>query len=173
MSEQRPIHCYWDGEVFRPDSPYKVRCADKQFARGEVLRLVDEPEHSTRSRQHMFAAVEEAWKNLPPLLAERFSSPDALRKYALIKSGHCYSDSVICPSHADAMRVSAWGRQIDEFTLVTVNKNVVTRYTAKSQSKQAMSKEEFQTSKDDVLRVVSELIGVAKQELADNAGKAA
>lgn len=173
MSSGAPhIEAIWDGEVFRPISPYWARRADRQFAKGEVLRLMDDPERSTNSHNHLFAAVQEAWRNLPPLMAERFNSPDALRKYALVKSGHCYSESIACPSHADALRVSAFVRSADEFAIVTVAKNVVTRYRPKSQSRQAMSKEEFQRSKDDVLRVISELIGVAKQELSD-AGHAA
>lgn len=173
MSGGAPIESIWDGEVFRPVSPYWARRADKQFARGEVLRLIDNPERSTNSHNHLFAAVEEAFKNLPPLMAERFSSPEALRKYALVKSGHCYSESVTCPSHADALRVAAFVRGDDEFAVITVKKNVVTRFRPKSQSRRAMSKEEFQKSKDDVLRVVSEMLGVAKQELSDAADKAA
>lgn len=173
MSSGAPINAFWDGEVFRPESPYMARRADRQFARGEVLRLIDNPERSTTSHNHLFAMVEEAWRNLPPLMAERFNSPEALRKYALVKSGHCYTDSVICASRADALRVAAFVRNAEEFSVVTVEKNVVTRYKPKSQSRQAMSKEEFQESKDDVLRVISEMIGVAKKELSDNAGRAA
>lgn len=172
MSHEVPIEAVWNGQVFEPTSPYWVRRADKQFARGEILRIVHAAERSTNSHNHLFAAVEEAWKSLPPLMAERFNSPEALRKYALVKSGHCYTDSVICASRADALRVAAFVRNAEEFSVVTVDKNVVTRYKPKSQSRQAMSKEEFQASKDDVLRVISEMLGVAKQELSD-AGRAA
>lgn len=167
MSTGAPVEAIWDGEVFRPISPYWVRRADREFAKGEVLRLTNEQERSHKSHAHFFAAVEEAHRNLPPLMAERFPSPDALRKYALVKSGHCYSDSIICPSHADALRVAAFVRASDEFAVIDVKKTVVTRSVPKSQSYQAMSKEEFAASKDDVLRVISEMIGVSKQELSD------
>lgn len=173
MSRGAPIEAIWDGEIFRPINPYWVRRADKEFIKGEVLRLVNQPERSTKSHNHLFAAVEDTWRNLPPLMAERFNSPEALRKYALVKAGHCFSESIACPSHDDALRVASFVRGNDEFAVVTVQKNMVTRYTPKSMAHSAMSSDEFKKVKDDVLRVLSELIGVAKQELSDNAGKAA
>lgn len=173
MSSESPVELVWTGEVFRPTAPYWVRRADKQFARGEVLSMAHRAQRSSKSHNHLFAAVEDTWRMLPPLMAERFNSPESLRKYALIKSGHCFSDSITCPSHADALRVAAFVRGNDEFAIVTVQKNVVTRYTAKSMSHTAMSKEEFRKAKDDVMDVLSKLLGVAKQELSDNAGRAA
>lgn len=173
MSSGAPIECVWDGQFIRPISPYWVRRADREFAKGEVLRIVHQPERSTKSHNHLFAAVEDTWRSLPPLYAERFNSPAALRKYALVKSGHCYSDSITCPSHADALRVAAFIRGDDEFAVIDVQKNVLTRYRPKSMSHTAMSTEEFKKAKDDILRVLSEMIGVAKQELSDNAGQAA
>lgn len=165
MSSGAPIEATWNGEVFQPISPYWARRADREFAKGEVLRLVNEPQRSTNSHNHYFAAVENAWHNLPPLMAERFNSPDALRKYALVKAGFCNSDSVTCPSHADALRVAAFVRPMDEFALVTVNKNVVTRFVPKSQSYKAMSKADFQASKTRVLEIIADLIGVSANEL--------
>lgn len=165
MTDRGPIETIWDGEVFRPTSPYWVRRADREYARGEVIRVVELPERSSAAHNFYFAAVQNAFDSLPPLMAERFSSPDALRKYCLIKSGHCYSDSIVCPSHADAMRVAAFVRGADEFALVDVKKNLVMRFTPKSQSFKAMGKEEFAKSKDDVLRVLSELLGVTAGEL--------
>lgn len=165
MSSGAPIECIWNGAAFRPVTPYWVRRADKEYAKGEVLRLVNQQARSTNSHNHYFAAVANAFDNLPPLVAERFNSPDALRKYALIKGGYCTSESVVCPSHADALRVAAFVRPIDEFALVTVAKNVVTRYVAKSQSYREMDKKTFAESKDRVLEIIAELIGVTSNEL--------
>lgn len=165
MSIHAPIECAWDGEVFRPTGPYWVRRADKEYAKGEVLWLVNEEERSHKSHAHYFAAISNAWSNLPPLVAERFNSPDALRKYALIKGGYCTSDSITCPSHADALRVAAFVRPADEFALVTVSKNIVTRYVAKTQSYRGMDKKTFAESKDRVLDIIAELIGVTRGEL--------
>ena len=168
MTERAPIECHWDndGQVFRPTSPYQARRAAKDYGDGEVVRLVELPERSTASHQHFFASVEDAHASLPPLMAERFPSPEHLRKYALVKSGHCYSDSMVCSSHAEAARIASFVRARDEFSLVTVSKNVVTRYVPKSQSYRSMGKEEFAKSKDDVLRVIAELLDVSKSELS-------
>lgn len=165
MTTGAPVQAYWTGEVFEPVSPYWVRRADKEFAKGEVLRLIHVEERSLNSHNHFFAAVKNAWESLPPLMAERFNSPDALRKYCLIKGGYCISDSLTCPSHADALRVAAFMRPIDEFALVTVSKNVVTRFVAKSQSYREMDKKTFAASKERVLEIIAELIGVTTDEL--------
>jgi hypothetical protein len=70
------------------------------------------------------------------------------------------------------MRVMAFAKARDEFSLVTVNKNTVTRFVAKSQSMRAMGKVEFQASKDAVLEVIAGLLEVSKGELIA-AGEAA
>lgn len=173
MSGNAPIEAFWTGEVFQPCSPYWARRADRVFTRGEVLRLVDEPQRSNAAHNHYFASIQNAFDSLPPLVAERFNSPDALRKYALIKGGFCDSDSVTCPSHADALRVAAFIRPMDEFALVTVKKNVVTRFVPKSQSFRSMGKEEFQASKTSVLEIIADLIGVSAAELQASAPTAA
>jgi len=165
MTGGAPIECFWNGEVFQPTGPYWVRRADKDYVKGEIYRLVDIPERSHKTHAHYFACVNKAWENLPPLMAERFSSPDALRYYCLIKAGFCTSESIVCPSHADALRVEAFVRSADAFSLITVKKTIVTRYVAKSQSYKAMGKAEFAASKEKVLDVLAELIGVTSNEL--------
>lgn len=172
MSERSPIQCIWNGRSFAPVSDYWIRRAAKDYAEGEIIRMVELPERSSASHNHFFASVENAFQSLPPLMAERFPSSEHLRKYALVKSGHCYSESITCPSHADAMRVAAFTRGGDEFSLVTVSKNVVTRFAPKSQSYRSMDKAEFAKSKEDVLRVIAEMLDVSKSELS-NAGEAA
>lgn len=173
MTSGAPIEAVWTGEVFQPLDPYWVRRADKEFARGEVLRLIHQAERSHNSHAHYFASVTEAWKNLPPLMAERFASPDHLRRWALIKAGYSNSHSLPCASPAEARRLAAFIRPLDEFSVVTVTGSVVSVFTAKSQSYQTMDKKEFAESKEKVLDIISAEIGVAKRELTDNAGRAA
>lgn len=166
MTERAPIPCMFDGEAFKPVSPYWIRRAAKDYGQGEVVRMIEQPERSGASHNHFFVSVENAWQSLPPLLAERWPSAEHLRKYCLIKAGYCYSDSIVCPSKADAMRMAAFARAGDEFALVDVTRNVVTRYRAKSQSYRAMGKAEFQASKDAVLDVIAGILDVSKTELA-------
>jgi hypothetical protein len=167
MTERGPIECTWDGEAFKPVSPYWTRRAGREYVLGEVYRMADVPERSAGAHNSFFAEVERAWESLPPLMAERFPSPKHLRSYALIKSGHCYSDSIACPNHAYAMRIAAFVRSSDEFALVTVEKAMVTRFTPKSQSYHSMGKSEFNKSAEDCRRVLAEMLNVSQQELAD------
>lgn len=173
MNTGAPIECCWDGEVFRPISPYWQRRADREFARGEILRLTHNAERSMNSHRHYFAAVTEAWRNLPPLMSGRFPTPEHLRRYALIKAGFFNSQSMPCASPAAARKLASFIRPIDEFSIVTTEGATVTVYTAKSQSYQHMDKKTFAESKDKVLDVIAAEIGVARNELTDNAGAAA
>jgi len=160
-----PIDAIWDGEVFKPATPYMARRADKQFGRGEVLHLEHVEERSTRSHAHFFARVHEVWANLPPLQAERFKSPEHLRRWALIKAGYCDSQSMPCGTASAAKKFAAFIRPLDEFSVITVNGSVVNVFRAKSQSYRTMSKKEFQESKDKVLEIIADLIGVTGDEL--------
>jgi ABC-type nickel/cobalt efflux system permease component RcnA len=54
---------------------------------------------------------------------------------------------------------------MDDFAVVTVSEAVVTVYTAKSQSMRAMGKKAFAESKEAVLRILSEMLGVEVGQL--------
>lgn len=99
-------------------------------------------------------------------LAQHHKSPEGLRKFALIQTGHCDAMTTVCMFKTEALRLASLIRRLDEYAVVVVDGKIVTRYTAKSQSLQAMGKAAFQQSKDDVLGFVSSLIGVAPADLA-------
>jgi len=120
---------------------------------------------SAVSHSHYFAAVNEAWRNLPEDMADDFPTSEHLRKWALVKSGFRDERSIACSSRAEALRIAAFVRPIDEFAIVVVREAVVTVYTAKSQSLRAMGKAEFQRSKDGVLDVLAKLIGTSTEDL--------
>lgn len=147
--------------------------ANARFVIGEAYTLVEHQERSSASHAHFFAAVNEGWMNLPEDQAERFPSAEHLRKYALIRTGYSDSHTLVCSSKAEAQRVAAFMRPIDEFAVVTVQGATVTRFTAKSQSYRAMGREDFQKSKDAVLDYIASLIGVERADLASTEGKAA
>jgi hypothetical protein len=172
MSEAPPIRFAWDGESMTPMGRY-ARIADAHYVVGETYQLVPHQDRSKKTHNHQFAEIEEAWQNLPEHLAERFPSPEHLRKFALIKSGFCDSQTVVCGSRAEAIRWAAVLRPIDEFSVVTVEGSTVTRYTAKSQSMRAMGKQVFQASKSAVLDVLAGMLDVTPAALASNAGRAA
>lgn len=160
-----PILFSWDGEVMRPVGHVWAKRADKEFVIGEAYTLDQHFERSTASHRQYFAAVNEAWKNLPEALAADFPSMEHLRHYALIKAGFCDSNTLVCSSKAEAIRVAAFIRPNDEYSIVTVSGLTVTRFVAKSQSYRAMPGGEFERSKEAVLGIVSAMIGTTPAEL--------
>lgn len=165
-----PLDFLWDGDAMKPERP---GMADKQYVVGEVYRLVPIEDRSGNSHRHYFACVNESWKNLPEVIAQRYPTPDHLRKWALIKAGYCDARSIVAVSEAEARRLAAFIEPMDDFAVVTVCVAVITVYTAKSQSMHAMGKIEFQQSKDKVLDVLAHMIGISTAELQKNAGAAA
>lgn len=167
-----PIIYRWHQGRMEPLQRFHNLCAS-QFVEGEHYRLSEIEERSLRSHQHYFAAISTAWQNLPEEYAQEFASPEALRKWALIKTGYCNRDSIALDSHDDALKVAAWARRQDEFAVVSVSGSTVTRYTAKSQSYRAMPKGEFQASKQAVLDFLDDILSVERGQVHENAGQAA
>lgn len=161
-----PIECVWTGDDFRPINSWWTARARKQFVVGEVYKVVDEPERSSRSHAHYFARIQDVWDSLPVLQAERFKSPEHLRRWALIQGGYSNSHSMPCGSPSAAKQFAAFVRPIDEFAVVTVEGSVVSIHTAKSQNYRSMDKKTFQESKTKVLEIIADLIGTTAKELS-------
>jgi hypothetical protein len=162
----------WDGEAMRP-LPAFAAAASERFGVGEVVALAPAEPRSSLSHRHYFACVREAWVNLPEGLAERFATDEHLRKYALIKAGYRDERCIVCASRAEARRIAAFIQSIDDYAIITVSDTVVTQFTARSQSGAAMSKAEFQASKDAVMGLLSEMIGVDSTTLAQASRRSA
>lgn len=160
-----PILCHWDGEAMRPLNTAWAKRADQEFVVGERYQIAAIEERSAASHNHYFAALAEAHANLPEEIAERFSTVDHLRRYALIRTGYRDERSIVCASKAEAQRVAAFIRPMDSYAIVTVSEAVVMVWAAKSQSKKAMGKQTFGESKEAVLNFVATLIGVNADDL--------
>lgn len=162
----------WTGYAFEPLGGFR-KAADREFVIGQVYRMEEVQQRSDASHRHEFAAIAEAWKNLPESLADLYPSPEHLRKRALIE-GNYYNETIIdCGSKAAALRVAAFARSEDEFALVITRGTAVVVRKAKSQSRRAMSPAEFQASKEAVLGIVSAMVGVTADKLASEAENAA
>ena len=161
-----PAMFEWDGDVMKPLERFRHRC-DEQFVIGQTYRLIAEEERSTVSHNHFFASLNEAWKNLPHDIAERFPSSEHLRKWALIKSGYADERTIVCDTHNDATKTAALFAYFNEHGVVVVKGRVLSILTAKSQSARAMDKKTFQDSKQAVLDTVAAMIGVTSQKLQD------
>lgn len=172
MSEV-PILFDWDGEAMVPASPHWAKRCDEQFVVGEKYRLAIHEERSANSHNHYHAAVHDAWMNLPEELAAQYPTPEKLRKHALIKAGFANTREVVFETPEDALRAAAFARALDDYAVVTVRENVVTMYTAKSQTYRAMNKDDFQASKQAVLDILEGFIGAEPGDLRREAGQAA
>ncbi len=167
-----PILVEWDGEAFQPAGSLHKKRANEQYVVGERYTMDVLEQRSAESHRHYFAAIHEAWQNMPERLGEKFASSEHLRKFALIKAGFRDERSITCSSKAEANRLAVFIRPLDDFAVVTVVGATVTMYTAKSQSMRAMGKVDFAASKDAVLDVIARMIGTSAEDLA-KAGEAA
>jgi len=172
MSRYAPIVFRWDGESMVPLSRFANR-ADETFVVGECYQLEPVDEVSQKSRGHFFAVLKECWKNLPEDLADQFPTTEALRKKCLIKAGFRDERSIVTLTNAEAQRVAAFIRPIDDCSIVLVKNNVVLQYTARSQSQKEMGRKEFEASKDAVFKILNDLVGLPIGSLEREAGQAA
>lgn len=162
MTSLYPLHFQWSGDAMVPLNP---RAADRQYVIGETYYLDHREDRSAASHAHYFAALNEAFQNLPDDVAERLPTVEHMRKYALVMTGFRDERSLIASSAAEARRLAAFIKPMDDFAVVSVSGAAVVVLTAKSQSMRAMGKAEFQRSKDLVLEFVASLIGVSRPEL--------
>ena len=86
----------------------------------------------------------------------------------MIRTGWHSSHVLTCGTRADAMRVAALARTLDEFAVVDLppQGSVVTVYTAQTQSAR-MGNADFQKSKTAVLDFLADMIGVTTKQLAE------
>jgi hypothetical protein len=160
-----PLLFRWEGDCFKPIPRHAKEC-DARYTIGEHYALEEIKERSTKSHAQYFAALNDAWLNLPETIAQRFATSEHLRKHALIGCGYFDKRSIQAASKAEALRLAAFIRPMDEYAIVTVSAALVEVYTAKSQSYKAMGKKDFQDSKTAVLDYVAALIGTEAERLS-------
>lgn len=158
MSQTTNIIYEWDGMAMVPMPRFQKLC-DREFVVGEQYRMDAKEQRSIASHNHFFATVAEYWQNLPETIADQWATPEHLRKWALIKCGYFNQTSHVANSKAEALRLAAFVRPLDEFAIVVVRECEVSVFTAKSQSKKAMGAAGFQKSKEAVLDYLEHLVG--------------
>ena len=167
-----PLVYFWDGECMKPLGHF-AKLADKQFVVGETYRLEVVQHRSAESHRHYFACVNEVWANLPKAHVGRWPTPDHMRKWALVQAGYRTETTYIAYSKAEAARFASFLHSLDDYAVVLIDGKLVHHLRAKSQSYAEMSRKEFQASKWAVLDELAKLIGVTRDELSRNAGRAA
>jgi len=144
------------------------RQADQQFCVGESYRLAPIEDRSDISHNHEFAWLREAWASLPEALSDQFPSPAVLRKWALIRAGYCDVTDHVCQFKTEAARTAVLlSAQTDDYAIIAVEDKTVRVFKARSQSRKAMDKAEFQASKTAIMDVIAGLLDVEPEALAD------
>lgn len=170
--QRRRIHVVWTGASFVPQGP-DMRYCQFMFGAGQVLVCDPEEERDMNSHRHYFAQLKEAWRNLPEELEEKYPTDEIFRKKLLIENGFFHLDEVVCDTARDAAVVAAFMAPLDPSCIIRVSGNVIRKYTAMSQSVQAMGRSDFQKSKWAVLNHAATLINVTPKQLEKNAGRSA
>lgn len=160
-----PVQLRYEGDgEFRAASGYWTGICDREFVVGEVYKVAEHFDRSINSHNHYFASIAEAHGNLPDELLEIYPSPEHLRKKALVRKGYRHEREYVCESKAAAAELVRTIRPLDDYAIIEARENVVRIWTAKSQSKKAMGARDFQTSKQDVLDFIADLLGVSPDQ---------
>lgn len=170
-----PIIFDWTGEAMVPLHRFRQLC-DKQFVVGEQYRMEAIEERSMVSHRHYFAAIHDAWMNLPENIAQEYPTEEHLRKKALVDCNYYDEEIIDCETHKAAMTVAPFIRRRDDFAMIFVRDQFIIIRTAKSQTMTGpdkMDKKIFQKSKTDVLDSIASLIEISRGELQRQAGKSA
>lgn len=166
----RPVLFTWDGDVMIPLPRFKELC-NRQFAVHEEYPLQIVEQRSQASHNHYFVALAEAHQNLAEEYADRFPTPEHLRAWALVQTGHCTETDIVCDSPAEARKLASSIRRWNPYSVIRTSGNVVKVFEPKSQSRVEMKKEEFEASKADVLSLVAGMARTTPAELKKNAGR--
>lgn len=167
MTVAAPVKFLWTADgIMAPVKGYLAR-AETQFEVGKVYQLEVREERSSQEHNHYFATLADAHANLSERATEKLKTPDHLRKWALIETN--WYDEVVtdCGTHEVALRMATFTRRMDDYCEVRLRaaedggeKKLLVVRSAKSQSMKSMDKESFRKSKQDVLDLLSDMIGV-------------
>jgi hypothetical protein len=165
------------GEVLKTGamvpSPRYREIAKRQFAAGGEHVLEEVAERSMASHSHYFATLHDLFDNVPEKMAPRWPSCEHWRAWLLIETGFFEEKEFDMNSEKHAKALATFVRINSPFARISIHGPKVIVRTAKSQSMKAMGKEDFQKSKDAVLDLASQLVGVSKAEAMKNSGRAA
>jgi hypothetical protein len=162
----------WDGEHWTP-LPYFKPQATRQLKPGHIYRIELVEIRSKQSHDHLFACLGVAFDNLPEAHANRWQTPDQLRKWCLCQTAFRDTQEFHAPSHAEAIRLATHFAQLREFSVCEIRNNMVLRHTPHSQDYAHMADREFQASKSAVLNVLANILGVPAEDLQREGGQAA
>jgi len=113
-----------------------------------------------KSRRYFFAALRDAWANLPDEYRDRWANAEILRKHALIAIGYCDAITLAVGSKTAAPQIANAFKMKDQYCIATVRGDVVTIYTARSMARRALLKKDFIRVADQVFSWVEQQTGI-------------
>lgn len=113
-----------------------------------------------KTRRYFFAALRDAWANLPDAMRERFPNAEVLRKTALIHVGHCDVMTVVAGSKKAAPEIANAFKVRDQYCIAVPKGDVVTVYTARSMARRVLLKKDFREVADKVFHWIATTTGV-------------
>lgn len=173
-TKMQPVTFRWDPAVGSAGAMLVhgrfKRLAVGQFGAGGGDFILEVHEvGSSKSRAHFFATINEVWHSLPEKVATRFPSSEHLRKWAMIQCGYADETTLACPSKRMAAMAAGFIRQGDAYSVIRIaDDDVVHRWSATSVRR--MKKDQFQKMKDDVLSLVTSMVGTTPKK-AERAGR--
>ncbi len=170
-----PFVFQWTGAAMVPIRRHRQHCAES-FVGDEYYEMEARKPRRESSHRHYFAALKEAWTNLPHQYdGEVWAQSDVhLRHHALIQCGWVEATKIVqCGSNNEAVRWAAIMAPMKPYSVVTAVRSTVIEHTSKSQSKAAMGAKDFMKSKWMVLDYVADLCGITRDELEHAAKQSA
>jgi hypothetical protein len=176
-----------DGSIERrrvmvPVPKYRPR-AERQYEDGAEYTLAPVEPRSRALHSRYFAALNEAFHNLPEKVSARWENVEHFRKWVLIETGWYHEKDFTFEgrrAEAEARRLAAFIRTEDDYARMWVTKVAerpptwkVIIHKAKSQDHASMKNEEFKESSNAVLDFAAQLIGTRRGELNRHAGRSA
>lgn len=149
-----------------------AQLCQRQYVVGDDYALGPVDEVSGKSRAHLFAALKDAWGNLPHE-EKRFPTPEHFRKWLCFQVGHCTETDFVLDTVKDAQRTALALRKADEYAIIIRRGNVVKFCTAKSLAGTAIKGQEFQVVKTKILDLASSMARTSREALEQHAGQAA
>lgn len=113
-----------------------------------------------KTRRYFFAALRDAWNNLPNAMHEQFPNAEVLRKHALIAVGHCDVITLTVGSKVAAAEIAAAFRLKDQYCIALIKGSVVQVYTARSMARRVLLKRDFREVADKVFHWIASTTGV-------------
>lgn len=166
-----PALWQWDGEALHPLPRFQAQC-DRELVVGAryLMEPIDEVQ-SARDRAY-FAAIREAWSNLPEGLAEQFPSPNDFRRHLLVACGFCTTKRLRFASAQAAMEALPVFAGLA--ALVEVQGAVVVVKTPMSQKlRGGMEKADRLRSYQETQDLAAAMIGVSAEDVERNVEQAA